>query len=419
MNPATAHATAKRLDPAAIRLDFPILDRKIFGKPLAYLDNTATTQKPVQVLKALDDFYRQRNANVHRGVYLLGEEATTAYEAAREKVARFVRAGSAREVVFTRGTTESVNLVSNAWGRTNVGPGDVIVTTEMEHHSNFVPWQMLAEATGATLRFIPIDAQGRLDLTNLDRLLEGRVKLVAFTWVSNALGTLNPVVEIARRAHAAGALVFLDGAQAVPHLPVDFKAVDADFLAFSGHKMFAPTGIGALVAKREHLEAMPPFFGGGEMIREVTLQKTTWADVPAKFEAGTMNFADAVGLGAAIDYLAPIGMDAVHAHGRELAAQAIRALSAIPGVTVYGPPADEDRGAIVNFAVDGVHAHDVAGVLDREGIAVRAGHHCAMPLHERLGVPATARASFTIYNDASEVERLAEGVRKVKATFHR
>ena len=417
MNPTAAPARARRLDPAAIRRDFPILERKIFGKPLAYLDNTATTQKPVQVLKALDDFYRLRNANVHRGVYLLGEEATEAYETAREKVARFVNASSAREVVFTRGTTESVNLVSNAWGRKNVGPGDVIVTTEMEHHSNFVPWQMLAEEKGAALRFIPIDDKGRLDLTNLDQLLDGPVKLVAFTWVSNALGTLNPVLEITQRAHAAGALVFLDAAQAVPHLPVDFKAVGADFLAFSGHKMFAPTGIGALVAKRQHLEAMPPFFGGGEMIREVTLAKSTWADVPAKFEAGTMNFADAVAQGAAIDYVTAIGMDAVHAHGRQLAVQTIHALSAIPGVTVHGPPAEEDRGAIVNFTVDGVHAHDVAGVLDREGIAVRAGHHCAMPLHERLGVPATARASFTIYNDASEVERLAEGVRKVKATF--
>jgi cysteine desulfurase/selenocysteine lyase len=419
VNPATAPAPVRRIDPAVIRRDFPILERKIFGKPLAYLDNTATTQKPVQVLKALDDFYRLRNANVHRGVYLLGEEATAAYEAAREKVARFVNASSAREIVFTRGTTESVNLVAYSWGRKNIQRGDVIVSTEMEHHSNFVPWQMLAEEKGAILRHIPIDGRGRLDLSNLDQLLAGPVKLVSFTWVSNALGTLNPVLEITRRAHAVGALVFVDAAQAVPHLLVDFRALGADFLAFSGHKMLAPTGIGALVAKREHLEAMPPFFGGGEMIREVTLEKTTWADVPAKFEAGTMNFADAVAQGAAIDYLSALGMDAVHAHGRDLAIQAIRALSPIPGVTIYGPPIEEDRGAIVNFTVEGVHAHDVAGVLDREGIAVRAGHHCAMPLHTRLGVTATARASFTIYNDASEVDRLAEGVRKVKAVFHR
>lgn len=417
MNPTAA--PARRLDVAAIRRDFPILERKIHGKPLAYLDNTATTQKPASVLKALDDFYRLHNANVHRGVYLLGEEATAAYEGAREKVARFVNARSARDVVFTRGTTESVNLVSNAWGRKNVGPGDVIVSTEMEHHSNLVPWQLLAEEKGAILRHIPVDGQGRLDLTNLDALLEGPVKIVSFTWVSNALGTLNPVVELTRRAQAVGALVFLDAAQAVPHLPVDFQATGADFLAFSGHKMLGPTGIGALIAKREHLEAMSPFFGGGEMIREVTLQRSTWADPPAKFEAGTMNFADAVGLGAAIDYLTPLGMDVVHAHGRELAYQAMRALQAIPGVTVYGPPVTEDRGAVVSFLVDDIHAHDVAGVLDREGIAVRAGHHCAMPLHARLGVPATARASFTVYNDASEIDRLTEGIKKVKAVFHR
>jgi cysteine desulfurase/selenocysteine lyase len=410
-------APARHLDVAAIRRDFPILDRKIHGKPLAYLDNTATTQKPVSVLKALDDFYRRHNANVHRGVYLLGEEATAAYEGAREKVARFLNARSARDVVFTRGTTESVNLVSNAWGRANVGRGDIILSTEMEHHSNLVPWQLLAEEKGATLRHIPVDGAGRLDLTNLDALLDGPVKIVSFTWVSNALGTVNPVAELTRRAHAAGALVFLDAAQAVPHLPVDVQAIDADFLAFSGHKMLGPTGIGALVAKREHLEAMPPFFGGGEMIREVTLQRSTWADVPAKFEAGTMNFADAVGLGAAIDYLTPLGMDVVHDHGTDLARQAIRVLQGIPGVTVYGPPIEEDRAAVVSFSVGDIHAHDVAGGLDREGIAVRAGHHCAMPLHERLGVPATARASFTVYNDGSEVDRLAEGILKVKAMF--
>jgi cysteine desulfurase/selenocysteine lyase len=418
MSPAAA-PSARRLDPAAIRRDFPIFERTIHGKPLAYLDNTATTQKPASVLQALDQFYRLRNANVHRGVYLLGEEATAAYEAARERVARFVNARSARDVVFTRGTTESVNLVANAWGRKHVGPGDVILSTEMEHHSNLVPWQMLAEATGATLRHIPLDDRGRLDLRGLDQLLEGRVKIVSFTWVSNALGSLNPVVELTRRAHAAGAAVLIDAAQAVPHLPVDFQATGADFLAFSGHKMLGPTGIGALVAKREFLESMPPFFGGGEMIREVGLQRSTWADVPAKFEAGTMNFADAVGLGAAIDYLTPLGMDAVHEHGRTLAVQAIRGLAEIPGVTVFGPPAEEDRGGIVNFALGGIHAHDVAGVLDREGIAVRAGHHCAMPLHTRLGVPATVRASFTVYNDASEVERLTEGVRKVQSVFQR
>ncbi|HSQ59511.1 MAG TPA: cysteine desulfurase [Acidobacteriota bacterium] len=415
----TTAAPARRLDAAALRKDFPIFDRLIHGKPLAYLDNTATTQKPLAVLKALDDFYRNRNANVHRGVYLLAEEATAAYEGAREKVARFLNARSPREVVFTRGTTESVNLVAYAWGRANVARGDAILVTEMEHHSNLVPWQILAQETGAELRYIPLDGQGRLDLSTLDRLLEGRVKLAAFTWVSNALGTINPAAELVRRVHAAGAVAFVDAAQAVPHMPVDFRALDADFLAFSGHKMFAPTGIGALVAKRPILDAMPPFFGGGEMIREVTMQKSTWADVPAKFEAGTMNFADAVGLAAAIDYLSPLGMDVVHAHGRDLAVRTIRGLQAIPGVRVFGPPPEEDRGGIVSFLVDDIHAHDVAGVLDREGIAVRAGHHCAMPLHQRLGVPATTRASFTIYNDAAEVDRLVEGVKKVKAVFAR
>ncbi|HET7903516.1 MAG TPA: cysteine desulfurase [Candidatus Eisenbacteria bacterium] len=415
----TTAAPARRLDATALRMDFPIFDRLIHGKPLAYLDNTATTQKPLVVLKALDDFYRNRNANVHRGVYLLAEKATAAYEGAREKVARFLNARSAREVVFTRDTTESVNLVAYAWGRANVSRGDAILVTEMEHHSNLVPWQILAEEKGAELRYIPLDGQGRLDLSNLDRLLDGRVKLAAFTWVSNALGTINPVAELVRRAHAAGALAFVDAAQAVPHMPVDFRALDADFLAFSGHKVFAPTGIGALLAKRPILDAMPPFFGGGEMIREVTMQKSTWADVPAKFEAGTMNFADAVGLAAAIDYVAPLGMDAVHAHGRDLAVRTIHGLKSIPGVRVFGPPPEEDRGGIVSFLVDDIHAHDVAGVLDREGIAVRAGHHCAMPLHQRLGVPATTRASFTIYNDASEVDRLVEGVKKVKAVFAR
>jgi len=412
-------APARHLDPAAIRKDFPIFERKVHGKPLAYLDNTATTQKPAVVLDALETFYRQRNANVHRGIYLLAEEATAAYEEARVKTARFLNARSPRDVVFTRGTTESVNLVAYSWGRRNVGRGDVVLVTEMEHHSNLVPWQMLTEEKGAVLRHVPIDGHGRLDLTDLDRLLDGPVKLFAFTWVSNALGTVNPTADLVRRAHAAGALALVDAAQAVPHMPVDFRAIDADFLAFSGHKMFAPTGIGALLAKREHLESMPPFFGGGEMIREVTLERSTWADVPAKFEAGTMNFADAVGLGAAIDWLAPFGMDAVHEHGRELAARAIRGLSSVPGVTVFGPPPEEDRGGIVSFVVDGVHAHDVAAILDREGVAVRAGHHCAMPLHQRLGVPATTRASFTVYNDESEIDRLVEGVKKVKTVFSR
>jgi cysteine desulfurase / selenocysteine lyase len=414
----TERRAEARVDFAAIREDFPIFQRKVHGKPLIYLDSTATTQKPVPVIQALDHYYRTYNSNIHRGVYKIAEEATQAYEDSRTKVARFLNARSPKEIVFTRGTTESVNLVANAWGRKNLNPGDVIVLTEMEHHSNIVPWQMIAAERGAEVRYIPFDANGRLELSGLDRLLEGRVRMVAATHVSNAIGTVNPVAEIARRAHAVGALMLVDGAQSAPHMPVDVRALDCDFLALSGHKMLAPTGIGALYAKREHLEAMPPFFGGGEMIREVRLEGSTWNDVPFKFEAGTMNIADAIAFGTAIDYLNAIGMDAVHAHGAELVAEAIRALGAIAGVTIYGPPA-ADRGAIVTFTVDDVHAHDVAAVLDHEGIAVRAGHHCAMPVHTKLGVAATVRASFYVYNLPSDVERLAEGVRKTKQVFHR
>ena len=417
MRALATERTAKP-DFAAIRRDFPILEREVYGKSLVYLDSTATTQKPRQVLDAVDHYYRNYNANIHRGVYRIAEEATEAYENARERVARFVNARSPREIVFTRGTTESVNLVANAWGRANVRQGDVIVLTEMEHHSNLVPWQLLATAQGATIRYIPVDGEGRLDLSGLDRLLDGPVQMVALAHVSNVLGTINPVAEIARRAHAAGAKVLLDAAQSVPHMPVDVRALDCDVLAFSGHKMLAPTGIGALYGKRDVLEAMPPFLGGGEMIREVRLEGSTWNDVPFRFEAGTMNIAGSIGLGAAVDYLSEIGMDAVHAHGSELVEEAFRVLTSIPGVTIYGPPAAE-RGAIVSFTVDDIHAHDVAAVLDREGVAVRAGHHCAMPLHRKLGIAASARASFHVYNDAGDLERLGEGVRKAKQIFHR
>jgi cysteine desulfurase / selenocysteine lyase len=413
-----ALATERRPDFAALRRDFPIFERTVYGKPLIYLDSTATTQKPRAVLEAQDRFYRTYNANIHRGVYRIAEEATQAYEDAREKVARFVNARSSREIVFTRGTTESVNLVANAWGRANVGAGDVILLTEMEHHSNLVPWQLLATAQGASVRFIPVDGQGRLDLSGLDRLLKGPVKIVALAHVSNVLGTINPVQEIVRRAHAAGAKVLLDAAQSVPHMPVDVRALDCDFLAFSGHKMLAPTGIGALYGKREALDAMPPFLGGGEMIREVRLEGSTWNDVPFRFEAGTMNIAGAIAFGAAVDYLAAIGMEAVHAHGGELVEEAFRVLGAIPGVAIYGPPAQE-RGAIVSFTVDDIHAHDVAAVLDREGVAIRAGHHCAMPLHRKLGVAASARASFHVYNVPGDIETLGEGVRRAKQIFHR
>ncbi|HZV90886.1 MAG TPA: cysteine desulfurase [Candidatus Nitrosocosmicus sp.] len=411
--------TLAPVDFAAIRKQFPIFDRKIHGHPLVYLDSTATTQKPVAVLDALERYYRTYNANIHRGVYVIGEEATQAYEDARGKVAKFLNAASPREIVFTRGTTESVNLVAHGWGRKFVGPGDVVLLTEMEHHSNLVPWQLLAQDRGATLRFIPIDDHGRLDLTNLDRLLDGPVRIVSLAHVSNVLGTINPVSEIIRRAHARGARVMLDAAQSVPHMPVDVRALDCDFLALSGHKMLGPTGIGVLYGKREALESMNPFLGGGEMIREVRLEGSTWNEVPFKFEAGTMNIADTIAFGAAIDYLEGIGMANVEAHGRELVEETFRILGEIPGVTIYGPPANEPRSAIVSFTVDDIHAHDVAAALDREGVAVRAGHHCAMPLHTKLGVTATSRASFHVYNVPDDIQKLGDGIRKAKQLFHR
>ncbi len=416
--PAAPAAGAQGVDFAALRADFPILSRKVHGKPLVYLDNTATTQKPRVVLEALDHYYRSYNANIHRGVYWIAEEATARYEESREKVARLLNARSTREIVFTRGATESINLVAQSWGRANVGPGDVILLTEMEHHANLVPWQLLAKEKGATLRFIPVAADGTLDLGGLDALLRGPVKLVGVTQMSNVLGTINPVAEIGRRAHAVGAKMLVDAAQGLPHLGSDVRALDCDFLVFSGHKMLGPTGSGALYGRRELLEAMPPFLGGGEMIREVRLEESTWNDLPWKFEAGTMDIAAMIGLGAAVDYLTRIGIDAIREHDAALTARAMQLLSKIEGVRIYGPPADR-RGAIVSFTVDDIHAHDVAGVLDREGIAVRAGHHCAMPLHQKLGVAATARASFYLYNTMEEVELLAEGVRKVKRVFHR
>ena len=406
------------MDFAAIRKDFPIFGQKAHGKPLIYLDSTATTQKPVAVLEALDHYYRTYNANIHRGVYAIAEEATTRYEEVRGKVARLLNARSSHEIVFTRGTTESINLVSNAWGRANVGQGDVIVLTEMEHHSNMVPWQMLAKERGAVIRYIPIDGQGRLDLTGLDALLRGPVKIVSLTHMSNVLGTVNPVAEIARKAHAAGALVCVDAAQSLPHRGVDVRELDCDFLAFSAHKMLGPTGIGGLYAKRALLDAMPPFMGGGEMIREVKLEGSSWNETPWKFEAGTMNIADTIAFGTAIDYIEKIGFAAIAEHSRELTVETMRKLGGIPGVTIYGPPA-EDRGGIVAFTLDDIHAHDVATVLDHDGVAVRAGHHCAMPLHKKLGVAATTRASFYVYNVPSDIDALVEGVRKAKQLFSR
>jgi cysteine desulfurase/selenocysteine lyase len=407
-----------------IRADFPILKRQVHGKPLVYLDNAATSQKPEAVLQAMDDYYRRYNANIHRGVHTLAEEATTAYESARRKVARFINAYSYREVVFTRNTTEAINLVARSWGQANVGAGDVIILTEMEHHSNLVPWQLLAHAVGAQLEFIGLDGNGRLLLEGLDRLLgefAERVKLVAVNGMSNVLGTINPVAEVAERAHAAGALLLVDGAQSVPHLPVDVRAIDADFLAFSGHKMLGPTGIGVLWARRELLEAMPPFLGGGDMIKSVHLRHSEWNEVPYKFEAGTPNMAHAVGLGAAVDYLTDLGMDWVHAHEQALAAHAMDSLSTVPDLHIYGPPA-ADRGGVVTFNLikNGdllIHPHDLASIVDREGIAIRAGHHCAQPLMEHYGVPATARASFYIYNTPEEVDKLVEALFKARRVF--
>jgi cysteine desulfurase/selenocysteine lyase len=398
-----------------VRADFPILQRTVHGKPLVYLDSTATAQKPLAVLDAMDTYYRTTNANIHRGVYELSEVATTQYEGARARIARFINAASSREVIYTRNATEAINLVAASWGRANLGPGDVILNSEMEHHSNLVPWQMIAQERGATVRYLPVDDAGRLVLDDLDRLLVG-VKLVAVTHMSNVLGTITPVEHIIAAAHRAGALVLLDAAQSVPHLGVDVQALDVDFLAFSGHKMLGPTGIGILYGKRALLEAMPPFMGGGDMMRRVTLAGSTWNDLPWKFEAGTPAIAEAIGLGAAVDYLQALGMPHVHAHEQALVAYALDRLSAIPGLRVYGPPAAE-RGGVVAFSLGDIHPHDIATLLDQHGIAIRAGHHCAQPLMDRYDVPALARASFYVYSTPADVDRLCEGLAFVQSVM--
>ena len=406
------------LDIEAIRADFPILSRQVRGRPLVYLDSAATSQKPLPVLEAMETFYRRSNANIHRGIHLLSEEATEAYEEAHRKVAEFIGAESWREVIFTRNTTESINLVAYTWGRTHIGPGDEILLTEMEHHSNLVPWQLLAREKGARLRFIPVDEAGRLDLSRLDELITPRTRLVACTMMSNVLGTIPPLRRIADAAHAVGAIVLVDGAQGVPHMPTDVKALGADFLAFSGHKMCGPTGVGVLWGRRELLEEMPPFLGGGDMILRVDWYTAEWNELPWKYEAGTPAIAEGIGLGAAVDYLRGIGMEAVRAHEEAIVAYALERLEEVPGVRVYGPPAEE-RGGVVAFTLEGAHPHDISTLLDREGIAVRAGHHCAMPLHKKLGLGATTRASFYIYSVPSEVDRLVEALYRVKAIFHR
>ena len=412
-----------KLDPVAsrervetIRRDFPILNRQVHDKPLVYLDNAATSQKPEVVLNVLDDYYRRYNANVHRGVHTLSEEATAAYERARLQVGRFINAASEKEVIFTRGTTEGINLVAQTWGRANLGPGDEVLITEMEHHSNIVPWQILRDQIGFTLRYIPITDQGLLDLSQLDTLLTERTKLISFVHTSNVLGTINPVHELIAAARQVGAKVLVDGAQSVPHMPVDVRALDVDFLTFSSHKMCGPTGIGVLYGKRELLEAMPPWMGGGDMIREVRMSGSKWNTLPYKFEAGTPSIAEAIGLGAAVEYLSGVGMEWVAAHERELAAYAYDRLSQIEGVRILGP-GPEARGGLVSFAAGDVHPHDIAAILDAEGVAVRAGHHCAQPIHDRFGIVATARASMYLYNTPEEIDRLAEALEKAVRIF--
>ena len=406
------------LDVARIRRDFPILDQDMHpGRKLVYLDNAATSQKPRQVIEAMDAYYRTINANVHRGIYRISEEATEGYEGARKKVRTFINAASWREIVFTRNTTESINLVAQTWGRVNLGPQDVVLISEMEHHSNIVSWQLLAEQTGVRVVAVPVTDEGLLDREAYTRLLRDEpVKLVAITHMSNVLGTINPLAELVREAHASGALVLGDGAQSVPHLPVDVQALDVDFYAFSGHKMLGPTAIGVLYARRELLEAMPPFLGGGDMIKRVRLTGSEWNDVPHKFEAGTPAIAEGIGLGAAVDYLDAVGMERIAAHEREIIDYALDRLAEVPGLRVLGPDADQ-KGGVAAFTLQGMHPHDIAQLLDAEGVAVRAGHHCAMPLHERFGLPATARASFYLYNSQSEVDALIEALYKAKQAF--
>ncbi len=406
-------------DPTTIRKDFPVLDRQVHGRPLVYLDSAATSQKPRSVIECIARVYEECNANVHRGVYALAEETTERFESARGRIARFVGVDP-RGLVFTRNATEALNLVAYSWARKRLGEGDILLSTEMEHHANIVPWQLVQAEAGFDLRFVPVTDEGTLDQEEFERIVAtGRVKLFAVSAMSNVLGTINPVAEMAAKVRAANseAVVVVDAAQSVPHLPTDMLALDADFLAFSGHKMLGPTGIGALAAKPELLEAMPPFMGGGEMISNVTLEGTTFNEIPYKFEAGTPAFAEAIGLGAAVDYLSALGMDAIREHERDIVAAAIPALEAIEGVRVHGPHDPEARGAAISFSVEGLHPHDLGTLLDREGVAVRAGHHCAKPLVRRLGSAATTRASFYLYNSRADIDALVAAIEVAKRFF--
>jgi cysteine desulfurase / selenocysteine lyase len=407
-----AVTTETKLNARKLRADFPIFEQQIRGKPLAYLDSAVSAHKPRQVLDKVRTFYETSYANVHRGVYTLSEIATAEYEGAREKLASFINAPAAREVIFTRGATESINLVAYAWGLDNLGPGDVVVVTELEHHSNFVPWQYIAKRTGADFRAIPLDAVGELQLDSLDEIASsGNVKVVANNLVSNALGTINPVERLAAWAHGLGAIMVVDAAQAAPHHTIDVQHLDCDFLAFSSHKMCGPTSVGALWGRAELLESMAPFNLGGHMIRSVKLEETTWGQLPYKFEAGTQPIAEAVGFGAAVDYLTDVGIDAIEAHERELLVYALERMEEVPGLVAYGP-APERRAGIVSFNLETIHPHDVAQILDMEGVAIRAGHHCCQPLMSKLGVAATNRASFYLYTIPEEIDRLVEGLHK-------
>jgi cysteine desulfurase / selenocysteine lyase len=404
------------LDVEAVRKDFPILETTAHGKRLVYLDSAATAQKPRQVVDRIVRFYETENSNVHRGVYELSELATSAYEGARDACARYIGAPSNRSIVFTKGATEAINLVRYTWAHVNMSEGDEVLVTEMEHHSNLIPWQMLAQEQGVKLRHLPIDDEGKLRLDLLDEYITDRTKLVCVTLMSNVLGTINPVEEVARVAHAKGALVLVDAAQAAPHLKFDVGALDCDFLAYSAHKMCGPTGAGVLFAKESLLEDMPPFHGGGEMIREVWADRATWNEIPYKFEAGTPNIAQAIGMGAAVEYVESLGLDAIREHEKEVTSYALTRLKDI-GATIYGPMDVEDRGGVVAFNLDEVHPHDMATILDQEGVCVRAGHHCAQPLMRKLGVPATARASFYLYNGADDVDALIDALDKAKGWF--
>jgi len=407
----------KKLDAHAVRADFPIFDQTIHGKPLAFLDSAASSQKPRQMLDAMNEFYETSYANVHRGVYELAERATAALEGSREKVRVFLNAPDVREIVFVRNATEAINLVAYSWGLANLGPGDVVVVSELEHHSNFVPWQFIAGRVGARLALLPLTDEGELDLSALDGLArEGRIKVVATNQVSNSLGTINPVERLAAWAHEQGAIFVCDAAQSAPHMAIDVQALGADFVAISGHKMCGPSGVGALWGRAELLQAMPPFLTGGHMINSVRVEKTTWGELPHKFEAGTAPMAEAVGLGAAIDYLSAAGLDAIHEHEQKLAAYALGRLAEVPGITLYGPPA-ERRAGIVSFNIEGIHPHDVAQILDMQGVAIRAGHHCCQPLMHRLGVAATNRASFYLYTVREEVDQLVDGLATVHKVF--